>query len=82
MTVLTRMRLYQVGILCMLVVAVGCAALALSLLAGTITGNGSREGDIIRIGFGLLLLFASFLFVFFSSVLRNSSKSRCKTYVA
>jgi hypothetical protein len=82
MSLLTRSRLFGAGVICASIAAVCFALLALLLLTGAFIAKGSREGEILRIGFGVLFLFISFLFVFFGSALRNSSKSRSKNYAA
>jgi hypothetical protein len=60
MKFLTHARINRAGIVCASIVT-GCfAVLSLLLLAETVTGNGSGEGDILRVGLGVLLLFISF----------------------
>jgi hypothetical protein len=78
MASLIRVNLYRTGVLCALIVA-GCSVIGgLSLLAEIVTQRGSREGNTLLAGFGLMLLLISLLALFVSTVCSDMLKSSSK----
>lgn len=79
MNALTRSRVDWTVFICGVIGAVCPGSVAIWLFAQAMEGNHSREGNILRLGIGILLLLTSILVLGITAIYLKSSEDRSRS---